>query len=84
MIKKSKNSDSRMKGSDSIGDDKIGKLSGGYINHALSGSRGSLDLVHTNGSQSLQNSHRAHREIQGSSDFICNYINIFYIKLKHY
>ena len=64
-----------MKGGDSVGDDKIGKISGGYINHALSGSGGSLDLVHPNGSQILQNSHKTHREIQGSSDFICKFLD---------
>ncbi|XP_015595529.1 sodium-independent sulfate anion transporter isoform X1 [Cephus cinctus] len=59
-----------MKGDDSVGDDGLGKGNGGYLNHALSRSHGSLDLGHSNGSQTLNNSHGPHREIQGSSDFI--------------
>ncbi|XP_051174052.1 sodium-independent sulfate anion transporter [Leptopilina boulardi] len=60
-----------MKGVDIVGDEKMGKISGAYINHALSGSGGSLNLIQANGSsQKLQNSHKVHPEIQGSSDFI--------------
>lgn len=64
-----------MKGVDIVTDEKMGKIGGAYINHALSGSGGSLNLMQTNGtSQKLQNSHKVHPEIQGSSDFICKFL----------
>ncbi|XP_043479223.1 sodium-independent sulfate anion transporter [Leptopilina heterotoma] len=60
-----------MKGVDIVSDEKMGRIGGAYINHALSGSGGSLNLMQANGSsQKLQNSHKVHPEIQGSSDFI--------------
>lgn len=43
----------------------------GYVNHGLSGSTNNVDLIHS--FQSLHNSHGNHRDIQGSSDFICKF-----------
>lgn len=64
-----------MKGVDIVSDEKMGRIGGAYINHALSGSGGSLNLMQANGSsQKLQNSHKVHPEIQGSSDFICKFL----------
>ncbi|XP_012255327.1 sodium-independent sulfate anion transporter isoform X2 [Athalia rosae] len=53
-----------MKGDEDSGAYRIGGNGRGYVNHALNGSRGSLDLSNSNGTR------EPHREIQGSSDFI--------------
>ena len=50
-------------------------LDGGYVNHALSGS--GLDLAHSNGSANSYD--RVHRDIHGSSDFVCEYyLSLFF------
>nr|XP_003702458.2 PREDICTED: sodium-independent sulfate anion transporter isoform X2 [Megachile rotundata] len=58
-----------MKKSNDTGGVNQNNQSGAYVNHALSVSEDSLNLDHSNNSQSLHNSYE-NREIQGSSDFI--------------
>lgn len=58
---------------------KYGKaLEGGYVNHALSES--GLDLTQTNGSH---DAYKSHRDILGSSDFVCEYIESHFLRSDH-
>lgn len=68
-----------MKGSNNSGVDGIIRSNGGYVNHGLNGSRGSLNMENSDGTR------EPNREIQGSSDFICkSFIHSYTIKIKVY
>ncbi|XP_066582093.1 sodium-independent sulfate anion transporter [Prorops nasuta] len=59
-----------MKGGNGFGNDRLERVSRGYVNHGLSVSGSNLELGRANESQMFHNSHGNHHEIQGSSDFI--------------
>lgn len=75
-----------MKEGKDIDDQKTGNDNGAYVHCSEKTNEDKLDVARTK--EIIKNSHSIHREIQGSSDFICKYLlcftSIYFILLRYF